>query len=241
MLSPVTRETLRSTSSTEGEPPSRAASPSLAVRAALLLGALVLPLAATGCSERACFEWTEAEGVCPAQDEALVFFEEPFCQYSDIKTIDSEPEFDDGACCYAVTKRDSNDFFACEGSSGGVTVGGVGGSSSVGGAGGVGGGIGGAGGAGGGMGGSGGAGGSPPCNRCNAALVSGDSSNLCPGSDALFSEYMMCLCAGACSTQCEEFCMSGGPDKSMECAECEIDTTMNGCGTQFSACASDMQ
>ncbi|NUQ75849.1 MAG: hypothetical protein HUU21_20085, partial [Polyangiaceae bacterium] len=81
--------------------------------AAVSLAALILPLASSGCSEVACFEWTEAEGQCPAQEEAGAFFVEPFCGFSEIETVDSEGEFDDGACCYAVTKRDEGEFFGC--------------------------------------------------------------------------------------------------------------------------------
>lgn len=69
-----------------------------------------------GCSEGACFEWTEAEGACPSQEEALTFFEEPSCHFSEIKTVDSDGTFDEGACCYAVTKWSKNEerAFICQ-------------------------------------------------------------------------------------------------------------------------------
>ena len=74
-----------------------------------LLSALLSALLCAGCDKTACFEWSEAEGACPAQDEALQFFEEPSCHYSEIQSVDSEGEFDDGACCYTVTEWDDSE------------------------------------------------------------------------------------------------------------------------------------
>jgi len=217
----------------------------LVARAVLSLCALALPLASSGCTDVACFEWTEAEGTCPMQGEAGVFFQDQFCGGSDIDTVDSDGEFDDGACCYAVTKRDVDEFdpIFCEGPSVGVSVGvgpsavsassgGVGGF----GGGGVGGSAGGAGGAGG-EGGSGGAGGSSSCIGCNEAISGGDPALLCSESIALYESYMMCLCSGACSMQCDDLCSGGA--KSMECSDCESDA-VNGCGNELSACAGDI-
>jgi hypothetical protein len=207
----------------------------LGARALISLAALSLPLASSGCTDVACFEWTEAEGMCPAQSDALVFFEDPFCGASDIQAINSDGEFDDGACCYEVSKRDDDEYYTC----GGVTVG-VGPSTAVsvgsaGGVGGVGGGMGGVGGAG--AGGAGGAGGSSECIRCNQAISGGDPALLCADSGELYDAYMMCLCADVCAMVCADYC--AGQMKTDECINCESDT-VGGCGNQLSACASDM-
>jgi len=85
-----------------------------------LLMAAVL-LGGTGCSEEACFSWTEQEGACPSQAEALPFFVPPGC-FGAIESVDSEGEFvaspeDDipgDLCCYSVTKS-GNDYGFCEG------------------------------------------------------------------------------------------------------------------------------
>lgn len=74
-----------------------------ATRAAALIP-LVLPLLAAGCAKTACFKWTELEGACPAQQAALVYFQEPACHYSEIKSVDSDGFFDEDACCYDVTE-----------------------------------------------------------------------------------------------------------------------------------------
>ena len=83
-------------------------------RAALFV--LASSLLCAGCSEGACFEWTEQEGACPAQADALPFFQDAQCGFSDIKSVDSDGDFDDGACCYDVTKFERNEerIFICE-------------------------------------------------------------------------------------------------------------------------------
>ena len=209
------------------------AAASLSVSVSFSFLALLLPLASSGCTKVACFEWTEAEGVCPAQDEALIFFADPFCGAgaSEIQTIESDGEFDDNACCYEVTKRGDDDVFFCDSTGVTVGVGGTGGVSTGGVAGGS---VGGAGGAGGGMGGAGGA--QPPCIRCSDALSGGDPTLLCSGSTELYTDYMMCTCVDVCSMVCSDSC--AGQPKSEECITCESDT-VNGCGNQLSACAND--
>lgn len=208
----------------------------LFARVGVSLAALVLPLASSGCTEVACFEWTEAEGVCPSQAEAGVFFTEPFCGYSEIETVESDGEFDDGACCYEVTKRDEDEFFGCGVGAGPSTSSGVGGSVGVGGSGGVstGGGVGGVGGAGG----TGGEGGSSTCIRCSEAISGGDPALLCPNSGELYDQYMMCMCADTCAMQCADFCADMSQMKSDECVNCESDT-VGGCGNALSACVNE--
>ncbi len=61
----------------------------------------------SGCSRKACFAWTAAEGACPSQIEASSFFGD--C--TDILSVDSEGTFSDDLCCYEVSK--SSDEFAC--------------------------------------------------------------------------------------------------------------------------------
>ncbi|XXX75758.1 hypothetical protein WMF30_49720 [Sorangium sp. So ce134] len=79
---------------------------------ALPLAALALSLATTGCDKVGCFEWTKFEGACPSQEEALEYFGGT-CG-SEVKSVDSEPDFDDaGYCCYDITKRADDDYVTC--------------------------------------------------------------------------------------------------------------------------------
>jgi hypothetical protein len=79
--------------------------------------------------------------------------------------------------------------------------------------------------------------GSSSCIGCNEAISGGDPAFLCSESIALYESYMMCLCSGACSMQCDDLCNGGA--KSMECSDCESDA-VNGCGNELSACAGDI-
>ena len=76
------------------------------------VAALALALATTGCGKYACFAWTEQEGACPSQDEAVEFFVNPQCGGA-IDSIDSYGEFDGEYCCYEVTKRGGDDYYYC--------------------------------------------------------------------------------------------------------------------------------
>lgn len=200
----------------------------LTVIAAALFGA--------GCADQACFEWTENEGACPSQAEALVFFQDPVCpEFSDIQSVDSAGDYDEGACCYSVTKRDADNFdVLCGFDEGAVGTGattGVGGSSS---GGGFGGGVpmpSGAGGA-------GGVGGSPACTRCAEALAGGDTATLCPSSLELYNALFDCSCTGACMMACANDCNSG-MSASMTCQTCMQDAN-NGCGNELNNCANDL-
>ena len=54
---------------------------------------VVLTLAGVaGCSDEACFSWTQEEGSCPSQEEALPFFVPPGCVGA-IQSVDSDGEF----------------------------------------------------------------------------------------------------------------------------------------------------
>jgi hypothetical protein len=211
----------------------------LATRLALALALLCVPLVSAGCGKTACFEWTEAEGECPAQGEARAFFEEPFCGTSVIQTVDSEGTFDDNACCYDVTQDDDEYYYGCDtgGVSGVSAVGAsavsVSSSSSTGGVGGASGSSSGQGGSGG----MGGAGGSVGCIRCGEAISGGDPGMLCSNSIALYESYMQCMCSGACAMSCTDACMM--LPMSMACQDCMGDT-VSGCGNELSACATDM-
>jgi hypothetical protein len=63
-----------------------------------------LPFAGGGCTKQACLFWTEADGACPSQDEAITFFDDEGCA-STVESVDSEPEYDGELCCYDVTER----------------------------------------------------------------------------------------------------------------------------------------
>ncbi|HVY46559.1 MAG TPA: hypothetical protein VHB21_11800, partial [Minicystis sp.] len=80
----------------------------LAVPAAVLVA---LAISAPGCATRACFTWSEAEGACPSQHDALDFF--GTC--TAIKAVDSAPTFiaSDGLCCYDVRELSDDSFFRC--------------------------------------------------------------------------------------------------------------------------------
>jgi hypothetical protein len=83
------------------------------------LMALAVIAACAGCTDEACFSWTAAEGACPAQDEAMQFFQSGNCG-SPIESVDSDGEFvvaeDDpipgDLCCYSVTQNE-DDFPFC--------------------------------------------------------------------------------------------------------------------------------
>ncbi|MGK4001230.1 hypothetical protein WMF31_01295 [Sorangium sp. So ce1036] len=76
---------------------------------------MVLALAGAGCGKVGCFEWTEHEGACPSQDEALAYFGSTACD-GEVASVDSEPEFDGDYCCYDITKRDYDDYGVCQAS-----------------------------------------------------------------------------------------------------------------------------
>ncbi|WP_437732939.1 hypothetical protein [Sorangium sp. So ce1335] len=69
------------------------------------LAALALAVATTGCDKVGCFEWTELEGACPSQAEALEYFGSDACQ-GPVESVDSEPDYDGDYCCYSITKRE---------------------------------------------------------------------------------------------------------------------------------------
>jgi hypothetical protein len=219
---------------------SSSSSVSAAARVGSFLLVLALPLFGAGCSDTACFQWSEAEGACPAEEDALAFFQDVNCpDLSEINSVEGEGYFEEDACCYPVTRRDDEDFFGgCFGgvpSPVGVSVVAVG-VSGVGGAGGVmtasgAGGISGAGGA-------GGAGGSEICTHCSEALFEGGSGEFCEGSLALFTDFTDCMCKTLCADACASECSMGSLPSSMVCNQC-VNDTMSGCGVAFNACQTD--
>jgi hypothetical protein len=60
-----------------------------------------------GCKQTACFQWSEAEGMCPARGEARDFF--GTC--NDISAINDDGAYSGNLCCYDVTK--SREFGDC--------------------------------------------------------------------------------------------------------------------------------
>lgn len=195
-------------------------------RSPSILVALIaaLPLAVAGCSKRACFEWSEQEGACPAQDEAMEFFQGPPGCEDAIRSIDSEPDFDGELCCYDVTNGDSDEILCYDGSS------------SVGGAGGA-----------GGMGGAGGSSsiattsvstgtGPQQCFSCASELFGG-MGPLCPQASLLLEQLQTCLCSGACASSCSITGCSipfNPDDACLSCTESEM-----GCAVEFNACVND--
>lgn len=202
---------------------------------------LSLPFFGAGCSDTACFQWTEAEGACPAEEDALGFFQDVNCpELSEINSVEGEGFFEDNACCYPVTRRENEDFFGdCFGgfptpsgvSAIAVGVSGAGGSGGVftgSGTGGV-----------GGVGGMGGTGGSAICTRCGEFLAGEGNGDFCEGSLALFNELSDCMCKTLCTDACASECSMGSLPSSMLCNQCVADES-SGCGAQFKACADDI-
>src|SRR5262245_27836137 len=67
-----------------------------------LLTILCMALLLTSCNDKVgCFAWTEAEGTCPPQEEALEYFGS--CN-TEVESVDSEAEYDGQYCCYEITK-----------------------------------------------------------------------------------------------------------------------------------------
>lgn len=68
------------------------------MRNAVALFMMIGLLALGGCSERACFQWNEADGACPDRKKANELLNDAACSGS----IEGEGELSDGACCYDV-------------------------------------------------------------------------------------------------------------------------------------------
>lgn len=196
-----------------------------------LAGALLIPVSSTGCGpSKACFYWTEAEGACPSQKDALAFFQGSFCQ-SEIASVDSEGTFDEDVCCYDVTENDNpfgGDCFIEPGPPPPDTSVSVG----VGGAGGVSTGVGGAG-----AGGAGGAGGGGTCAGCAQFMTETMPPPLCDASVMLYEALTDCRCFGPCSAVCTDNACAGQAP-STDCENCMLDTNM-GCGDALLACVND--
>ena len=75
-------------------------------RGLALSSLLVASLALGGCSDQACIQWSEAEGACPAQDDAMDYMGGGGSACGLVISVDSEGDFDGEACCYDVTERD---------------------------------------------------------------------------------------------------------------------------------------
>ena len=67
-----------------------------------LLAALILATASTGCGQRACIEWSVAEGMCPASDTVKV---EHIGACTNITSVDGAGTREGDLCCYPVTKK----------------------------------------------------------------------------------------------------------------------------------------
>jgi hypothetical protein len=179
--------------------------------AAILILSAALAPALGGCGKRACIQWTELEGECPSQDEAMEFFEGPECSSRYIQSIDSEPDFDGELCCYDATTQDEEDFPPCAGVP-------EPGTSSV----------------------SGGSGGGSPMPACfNCARVLGEGLfPECPSSLPVIDALLNCTCSGACSAVCGADGCNIPLVGTMECQSCIVDPDM-GCGVEFQACLDD--
>jgi hypothetical protein len=178
----------------------------------LLALACALPLASTGCAQRACFFWTEAEGECPSQNEAIDFFTNSNCD-SPIESVDSEAEFDGEMCCYDVTERATEEIMCSPpvpdskppGPGGGVPP-------------------------------------PPTCLTCSSfvgsAFMGAPPDKLCQTSLAIFDTLQSCLCAGPCQSACNgSFCAQASA--STACFDCATDSAV-GCGSEFGACVNDL-
>lgn len=190
----------------------------------------VLSANGTGCgADQACFYWTEAEGQCPSQSEALAFFSSPSNCSNDIVSVDSDGTFDGDVCCYEVTKNGDqfNDCFIPSPPTPGVTTTvGVGGSGAMGG-------FGGASSTSVGAGGSGGS----SCVGCAGFFTNTNPPPLCTGSVMLYEALTACQCTGPCASACgDNICMSM-PSNSA-CDTCMLNQN-TGCGMLVSDCLND--
>ena len=71
---------------------------------ALIFAVLMSSFAVAGCGKDVvCIQWGENEGACPSREDARDFMAPP-CD-EPITSIDSDGEYDEGACCYEVTKE----------------------------------------------------------------------------------------------------------------------------------------
>jgi hypothetical protein len=180
--------------------------------------AFALPFATGGCGKQACFFWTEAEGACPSQAEAIDFFGNNQGCGSPIESVDSEPEYDGELCCYDVTEQDTGDI-PCAGGVGGVGGFGSGAVTSA---------V------------STGSGGCQTCGPfATSAFMGAVPIGLCSGSDQIFSNMLNCICAGPCQAACSADLVCMGQSSSTPCFDCATDSSV-GCGAQFSACANDI-
>lgn len=88
--------------------------PRLPALSLLTLAALALGLAGAGCTKYGCFEYTQEEydafNGCPSKEEALEYFGDPNCGGS-VESVDSDGEYDDGYCCYEITKVPEGEYY----------------------------------------------------------------------------------------------------------------------------------
>src|SRR5262245_45869126 len=191
----------------------------------------VVPLLKTGCDgglsgNRRCFAWTKPEGACPAQAEAIDFFEGS-CPIP--VSVDSPGEFLGDRCCYDVTGSYEEPWgvqcppFGVGGSFPATSA-----AFSVG------------------VGPSTGPPDGPPsgCVRCDMHLtlvlqgVPVPPCRVSQESQALWNTLFDCLCTGACQSACStSFCSVGIPTTA--CLDCAADTSV-GCGDELSACTNDL-
>ena len=204
-------------------------SSSLPLLSLALLTGLFLSTSGTGCgANQACFYWTQAEGSCPSQKEALDFFQgnNQFCQ-SGVTSVDSEGTFDGDVCCYDVTEVDNSFGGDCFIEPGppppNVTTSvGSGGAAGMGGFGGA--------------GGAGGTGGSD-CSGCAAFFTNTNPPPLCANSVPLYEALTDCECQGPCASACGQNVCLGMPSDT-PCDMCLLNQN-TGCGMLVSQCLND--
>ena len=85
--------------------------------AALITAVLLLPIKAGGCTQTACFTFSQAEydkngGACPAGQSALKRFSDP-CEGGPIGSVQGAGSFDGEFCCYAVGNFGNDEPFVC--------------------------------------------------------------------------------------------------------------------------------
>jgi hypothetical protein len=179
---------------------------------ALVTFALIaaLPLAAAGCSKRACFAWTAEEGACPSQAEAPVFFAGPPGCPDAVQSVDSEPDYDGELCCYDVSTGDSDEVPCYGGESGGSAVVTTTATGPV--------------------------PGEPSCFGCSDAL--GGLSPPCADSNIFLNDLMNCMCVGACASACSMSSCSIPLAVDETCFGCLSDTA-SGCGNELNTCQND--
>jgi hypothetical protein len=172
-----------------------------------------MPFVIASCGKKACFRWSDAEGVCPSRDEASKYFEGPPGCGTDILSIDSDADYDGELCCYDVTDGDTSETLCGTTGTGTVSTGSGPPPPSTG-------------------------TGTMGCFGCADFVFAGGGAPLCQSSGILLDNLMTCICEGACVSVCLNTGCALPLNPDQPCFDCILNTD-TGCGFQFNECQND--